>query len=417
MIVSTASMRNSRTYIFSIIALLVSIAILTRINYRFALQNPGGTDFLVHWVGTRSFIIEGISPYSDEAALRIQEITYGRPAQAGEHQHRVVYPFYSQLIFAPFAFIPDFATARAVWMTFSEIAVIAIAFLSMRLTGWRPKIWLLPVYFIFCLLWYHGLRPLINGNAVIVVALLLVAALIAIRDRRDISAGIFLGLATFKPHLVIIPIIFVLLWAISHRRWSLFGWTIGSTIILIILGMAFIPNWLAQNIWEIIKFPDYNPVLTFGNAFQEWWPGIGTQLKWGLTIFLTVTLIVEWWLTRGKGFPQFLWTFCLTLAVSQWIGIATDPGNFILLLLPLVLIFSVWGERWAKGGDWIILSAMLIIFVGLWYLFLKTVEYGYQPQQNPIMFLPMPLLILAGLYWIRWWVLRTTRHILDSTRS
>jgi hypothetical protein len=81
----------------------------------------------------------------------------------------------------------------------------------------------------------------------------------------------------------------------------------------------------------------------------------------------------------------------------------------------MVLIFSVWRERWGKAGDWIVLLALLVVFVGLWALFLNTVQYGDQPQQHSIMFLPMPLFVLVGLYWIRWWVLRPTRHILDTS--
>jgi hypothetical protein len=412
---SISSKRTTRNGFLSIVGLIIFVAILGRANYRFAVQNPGGNDFLVHWLGTRSFITEGISPYSDEVALRIQMLVYGHPAQGGEHELRVVYPFYSQLIFAPFALIADYTLARTVWMTFSEIVIVFTAGLSMRLTRWQPNRWLLPIFLIFSLLWYHGLRAVINGNAVVVVTLLVVAALMAIREKRDMLAGILLALATVKPHLVVFPIVFIFIWAVSQKRRGLIGWTCASVAALAILGMAFLPNWMLQNILEILKFPNYNPALTFGEAFQEWWPGIGTQLKWGLAIFLSAVLIIEWWSAWGKGFPHFLWTLCLTLTVSQWIGIATDPGNFILLFLPMVLIFSVWRERWGKGGDWIVLTVLVVLFVGLWAIFLNTVEYGNQPIQHPIMFLPMPLFTLLGLYWIRWWVLRPTRHILDSS--
>ena len=72
----------------SLLSLLALIG-LTLANYRFAVQNPGGNDFLVHWVGTRALLVDGISPYSDETALRIQRMAYGRPAREGEHELRV----------------------------------------------------------------------------------------------------------------------------------------------------------------------------------------------------------------------------------------------------------------------------------------------------------------------------------------
>ncbi|MBU0511727.1 MAG: DUF2029 domain-containing protein [Chloroflexi bacterium] len=408
---------SSRLWRIAIILLLAaSIAALTYANHRFASQNPGGNDFLVHWVGTRKFIMEGISPYSDTTARQIQTLAYGHPARPGEHELRVAYPLYSELLYAPFAMIGDYPLARAVWMTFLEIAIALLAILSMRLAGWRPSFWLLPLYLIFSLLWYHGARALINGNAVIIVTVLLVAALTAIRDQRDIAAGIFLTFATLKPHLVILFIPFVILWAISQRRWRLIGWTLGSLLLLVLFGMLFIPNWLLQNIWEILRYPAYTPALSVGAAFEEWWPGVGTQLKWGAALLLAVTLLVEWWIAWGKGFTHFLWAACLTLAISQWIGIATDPGNFIILFLPLVLVFAVWKERWGKGGDWVVFGSLLILFLGLWALFLKTVQYGAQPQQSPAMFFPLPLFVLIGLYWVRWWILTPTRRFLDKSQ-
>ena len=403
--------------IATIVFLVASVAALTYANHCFAAQNPGGNDFLPHWVGARAFIFENISPYSDEVAVRIQTLAYGRPARPGENELGIAYPLYSELLYSPFAMIGDYTLARAVWMTFLEITIILLAILSMRLAGWRPSFWLLPVYLVFSLLWYHGARAIINGNAVIVVALLLVATLAAIRDQRDIAAGIFLAFATIKPNLVVLFIPFVILWAISQRRWRLIGWTLGSLILLILFGMLFMPNWLLQNIWEIMQYPAYNPALSVGAALEEWLPGVGTQLKWGATLLLAVTLLVEWWIAWGKGFTHFLWTACLTLAISQWIGIATDPGNFIILFLPLVLVFAVWKKRWGKVGDWVVLGSLLILFLGLWALFLKTVQFGAQPQQSPAMFFPLPLFVLIGLYWVRWWILAPTPRFLDKSQT
>jgi hypothetical protein len=408
---STSISFPSRLWYLPFIILLLALGLLTWGNFLFSESNPGGTDFLVHWVGARSFIFKGQSPYSEETADEIQNMVYGREAQGGEHELRVVYPFYSTILFAPFSLVENYTLARALWMTVLEIAIIIIGIFSIRLAGWRVSLWFVPLYVIFSLFWYHGMRALINGNAVVIVTLFLIGALVAIQKDQDVLAGLLLALGTIKPHLVVMLILFVLVWAFSHRRWTLVGWIFGWVFFLCLLGVIFLPDWLMQNIWEIMKFPGYNPALSIGEAFQEWWPGIGTQLKWGLTIFLVALVIFEWSRTVGKGYNQFLWTACLTLAVSQWIGIATDPGNFILLFFPMVLIFSVIKERWNRYGNWIVLGIMILLLVGLWWLFLNTVIYGDQPLQHPVMFVPMPLFVLVGLYWVRWWVIRPTRGI------
>ena len=98
----------NRYWYFAVILIILASALLLYANYAFVQQNPGGNDFLVHWVGARALLVDGISPYSDEVAERIQTLAYGRPAQPGEHELRVAYPLYSVLVFLPFAFFSDY---------------------------------------------------------------------------------------------------------------------------------------------------------------------------------------------------------------------------------------------------------------------------------------------------------------------
>ena len=398
--------KNSLFPIFIGISLLLLILVgVTWVNYKYSSENPGGTDFLVHWEGSRAFIFEGISPYSDVVALRIQNAIYGRPAKKGEHEFRVAYPFYSEAMFLPFALISDYTWARAIWMTFLEIVLLVITIVCLQLTNWKPSLKILVSLFLFSLLWYHAMRSLINGNAV-VVALLIVTSLLAIRDKHDEVAGILLACSTIKPHVVVLFILFVLLWAVSKRRWKIIIWTVGFELVLVGGGMLFLPNWVLQNIWEILRYRSYNPPGTIFDVFREWFPGIGFQLAVLLSGILAVILIYEWIQALGKNDAWFLWTASLTLVISQWIGIQTDPGNFIILVLPLILVLTVVNERWSRIGEFVVLGVLLCLFLGLWGLFLKTVSYGVQPQQSPIMFFPLPLFLLLGLYWVRWWVTR-----------
>jgi len=112
---------------------------------------------------------------------------------------------------------------------------------------------------------------------------------------------------------------------------------------------------------------------------------------------------VEWWNNRHAEGRGFLWAASLTLVVSQWIGIQTDPGNFIVLFPALMLVLALLDERWKTAGWVMILVFLLLLFVGIWALFLNTVEYGSQPVQSPVLFIPLPAFLLLMLYWVRWW--------------
>ena len=407
---------NRFWYIVAIL-IIAALVMVTWANYIFVQENPGGNDFLVHWVGTRALMVDGLSPYSDTVAERIQTLAYGRPAEPGEHELRVAYPLYSGLIFLPYALIADYDLARAVWMTTLEAALIGLVFLSLNLTRWKMSLWLLPFFLLFSVFWYHSLRPLINGNAVILVALFLAGAFAAIKSERDELAGILLGLSTIKPHLVLLPIFFVLIWTISSGRWKTLGWMLISLALLSISAALFIPDWPLQNLREILAYVSYNPPGTPGAVFETWLPATGRRFGWGLSVILGLILVGEWILSRKKEFRWFLWTGSLTLVISQWIGIQTDPGNFILLFLPLVLVFATWEERWGRVGNGVIIIVMALLFVLPWAIFLQTVAYGDQPMQHPVMLFPLPMFLLITLYWVRWWAIQPRKLMVEELQA
>ena len=407
----------NRFWYLSAILIIGVLVLVTWANYDFAQQNTGGNDFLVHWVGTRAIFVDGLSPYSDAVAERIQTLAYGRPALPGEHELRVAYPMYSALVFLPFALISDYELARALWMTTLEAALIGLAFLSLKLTRWKMSIWLLPFFLIFSIFWYHSLRPLINGNAVILVALALVAAFAALKTGKDELAGVLLAFSTIKPHLVILPIIFFLIWTISFGRWRTLGWMLISLVLLSISAALFVPDWPLQNLREILAYSSYNPPGTPGAAFETWLPAAGRRLGWALSALMGLILVTEWVFVRRRELRWFLWTGCLTLVISQWIGIQTDPGNFILLFFPLVLVISMWVERWGRAGSVLTAITLFLLFIVPWVIFLQTVTYGNQPLQHPIMFFPLPLFLLITLYWVRWWAINPRRLLVEELRA
>ncbi|MFZ6021076.1 MAG: glycosyltransferase family 87 protein [Chloroflexota bacterium] len=400
----------SRNSSFLIIVLLVLgiglFGLLVWGNYRYTTQNPGGNDFLVHWMGTKSFFEDGLSPYSDEVALRIQTMVYGRAARPGEHELRVAYPLYSIFIFLPFAMISDYNLARAVWMAVLESALILMAFLSLRLVRWRPKPLILTIFLLFSVFWYHALRPVILGNAVILIALAIVAILLAVRAGNDELAGILMGLITIKPQVVLLVIVFLCIWAASHRRWKIIVWFSISMGFLIGLAVILIPDWILQNLREILRYPSYNPPGTLTAAMEAIIPQGGERLGRVISGVAVLILILEWFINRKSEFRAFVWTVCLTLTLSFWVGLQTDPGNFIVAYPALVLTFAVWVERWQNRGVVISVIAMFLLFIGIWEIFLSTVETNYQPIQSPVMFLPLPIFLLICLYWNRWWAVR-----------
>ncbi len=409
--------RNPGLLIFGLVILsLFTLVFITWANHRYTAQNPGGSDLLARWVGTRLFLLEGKSPYSPEVSDEIQRQYYGRLARPDEDQVLFVYPLYSIFIFAPYALIPDFAMARAVWMTTLEVGLILLILASVSLNRWKLSPGMLAGLLIFSVLWYYSIRVLINANAAVLIALMIAGAFLAIRAGRDGLAGLLLAFSTIKPQMVAVLLAFMLLWAVSQRRWVLFWSILGNLVLLAALASLLLPNWIWQDMVQIVAYPDYTLPTTPGEMFTTWMPGVGKRMGQGLMVAMIVMLIFEWRAAWGKEFRWMLWTACLTITATHLIGIPTATENYTIMFPALIMVFAAWDEQWGALGRGLIFASYAGLLFGVWWLFLATLTRGAQPIQSSIMFFPLPVFLLIGLYWVRWWVLRPEQPLLDRIR-
>jgi hypothetical protein len=398
------------TFIAILLPLLIGVAIVGVfvVSYRFTTHNRGEERFLVYWAGMRAWLVDGNSPYSDAAASHIQDLA----VRSGDSNARVTYPLYGGFFFLPFAAIPGYALARALWITTLAAALLVTALLCLRLTGWRTSAWLMALFLLLGVTGYPSLSLLISGNATILAALFLIAALDALRLGRDASAGALLGLATIQPLAVAVVLPFILLWAISRQRWLVVYWFFGLLAVLSVIGAFFIPDWIVQWLRNLLHYSDYLAPASPGAAFMDWWPGIGRQLGLLFTLVLVVSLFSEWWAARGREFRWFLWTAGVTLIVAQWVGLPAGMENFVALLLPTATVVVVMEERGGRKTRWVIGVVLLFIYAGMWGLYFGASEGQLRAA---MLFLP-PMVLLLLSYWVRLWAVHPKRLLAEELK-
>lgn len=384
---------------------IIFLALVTLANYYYSEKNPGGSDFLFGWLGTRLFVFEGISPYSSQASQAIERMFYGQVSQNPGEDLIFVYPLYSIFLFLPFSLISDYHTARAVWMTTLEISLLLIPIISIALVRWRIRASMLAFLLLFSFLWYYGSRALINGNVGLLIALIVVIALLALRDENDILAGCLMAFATAKPSQVVLLCIFIMIWAVSRRRWKFLGSFLGLTALLVAVSSWMIPDWLQQNLYNAVAYPSNSIPVTPRAVFIQWMPNFGNILGWLLTIALGLMILWEWRNALGKEFYWFLWVAYLTIVSTNLIGIPTSTENYMIMFPVLVMIYSVWDDRYKKRGRILIFLISLLLFGGIWWLFLSTIQWGDQPVQGLVMYFPLTIFLLFFLLCIRKWVI------------
>jgi hypothetical protein len=183
-----------------------------------------------------------------------------------------------------------------------------------------------------------------------------------------------------------------------------------------VVAFFFLADWPMQYLRVLWRFKDYLPLFAPGKAFFTWWPGVGRQLGWALTVFLSLVLAAEWLLAWRKDFRWFYWTACLTLVFYPWIGLPSEPSQFVMLLPALALVFSVWEERMGKGGRWLVIASLLLLGVGLWLVFIRKAAGSFYQLEYSFLF-QLPFFLIVGLYWVRWWVIRPARLFLEELRA
>lgn len=395
------------TQIVTILAVLIILIALTIANFRFSEELPGGNDFLGRWMGARYWVQEGISPYDPQVGRASQQLIYGRAVdrEAGEDIQDFLYPFPAMIFFAPFGALP-YTLARALWMTILEISLPILALIGIAIADWKPRRAVLISLLLFSLLWYHGTRAVIIGQFAVIEALLMAGALLAVKRGRDPLAGILLGLSIAKPQMAVLLIPFVFLWAAYARRWTIVTWGIGTIAGLLAVSVLLLPDWPIMWLQQLIEHPTYTvigpPVEILADAFPSMSGVIALVLGGALLLYL----FWEWAKAAGKLDRWFQWTAALTIVITNLVAFRTATTNYVVLLPALCLVFAVLADRWGTKGDVVILLLMAFILVGTWALFLATIEGNVE---HPVMYLPLPILTLLGLWWARWWAIRAVR--------
>lgn len=413
-------MKNQQSqilYFFLFSFLLIAAAIYLISNDPFHWFAAKGNDFVVQWLAVRTFAKENLSPYLPVVQTTTEEFVYGNSVPAGEKVLKFSSPLYSALIILPFALVSAVKTAQLIWMILLGIIFVANAAIALRLTGWKPTIWLLFFTLSFAVLGFHNLQAMALGSVIILSSLFVYLSLMAIRLGRHELAGILLAMATIQPRAVVLVIVFILVWSISKRLWSIVVWFLAGEAILIILGLFFIPDWPIQYLRILFDFKEFYQVLNPVSVFSSSMPGMGRQLGWGLSLTMVIILIFEWLAARKKDFHWFLWTVSLTLVVGPWIGIPSDPNDFVLLILPLILILAAWDVRFSRFGKWMAGFSLVVLLAGLWGIFTLINPEMTSIQQSRIFLFPLPFLLLIGLYWVRWWATRPKRDYIEELKT
>jgi hypothetical protein len=403
--------------LFAILALvIVNLIGWGRLNFNLAKQGYLSDEFVVNWVAARALITEGESPYQPGVTRAILNALNTDKAPALETVPQFTSPIYTILVFLPIAFIADLSTAQAVWMSLQQIVLAGLILLTVVISPTKPGRVVFSMIVLTTFFGYHALAPIYSGSTILITSLFLLLALLFIQNGRNELGGVFLGLTTIQLPYIVLPILLILLWTLGHGKRLVLLWFLAILVLMVVLGVFVVSDWPIQYLRILFRYALYYPASTPGAAFRTWWPGIGTLLSWIVTIITALVLLFEWWVAIRGDFRYLLWAVAFTLTISVWIGLPALPQHLVLLMLPLILYVSAWSERWRRTGNAIATLCLLLIFIWEWWLVYENMG-SLRQVDSLVLLIPLPVISLFGLYWVRSTIVHPKRLLIDQMRS
>ena len=396
-----------RDYQFIALVTILFLVISTALVYA-NLTLAGGGDFYVQWVASRGFIFEKIDPYSGEVPARVQELVYGDSAKAGDEPYILDTPFQILLLYFPFSLLSDPQLARALYTLILELALFALALLSLRLTDWEVPRYFSALFLFYCVFNFYAFQAIMEASPVLLLSLIYAGILLALHTGQDELAGALMAVSLYYWEVGGPFLILVAWWAYRQRRSRVFAGLGMITFVLLAVSFLLYPNWIIP----YLRAGTNNLRADFGfsthEIFAHLFPSQNGIFAWIFIGILGIALGYEWNAAVQSDDRRFYWTACLSLAAAPLLGFRTEMEHLAVLVIPFALIFAIIHDRWNRNGNLLTILLWLIILLIPWAVFFFALPlFGLIVEESIFLFLP--LFTVIGLYWIRWWAIRPPR--------
>jgi len=282
-----------------------------------------GMDFAPYWVGVQN-MLHGVSPYSPETLVKIQNTIYGGPA-LGNDPMVFAYPAWMFILILPFSLMPFkwaviFYVGTLLWGMINLIFKLAsILGKGNRLAQSFWAVWITL-----------GSLPFITISVTRgqLGYLSLLALFFAYRvlNKKPELAGLLIGFALIKPTVTVAPVIGFLLWSLLQRNWRFFLGFISCMSILLATSFLAVGNWI----------PGYLDILRTTGGMPVFWSMKILSTPWNILFLLVfIGICLGSFILLLKKEKRNYWFSAMIL-----VGIALTPMRWIYDLFLSILLLA-----------------------------------------------------------------------------
>lgn len=309
------------------------------------------SDLYPRWWGAREVLLHHRNPYGADVTREIQTGFYGRPLDPSKpsdppFQESFVYPLYVVFLLSPTLTLP-FRTAQEIFRWLLLFVSACSVPLWMKAIGFRPRPLLTITGIVLVLSSYPAVLEFHQQNLAALALFLLAAAAAAAVCNWLVLSGFLLALATIRPDLCGLVILWFLLW--STARWSerkrLLCSFAGSMTALVIAAEAVSPHWITRFLAAVREYPSYGADPSVIRLFL---PSFLAKL---VTAALVCALFAFCWHCRkaAPGSQDFAWALAWVSAVTIAILPKLAGYNQPLLIPALLVLLARRGVMWKAG--------------------------------------------------------------------
>lgn len=332
-----------------------------------------------YWSATHLFS-NGENPYSLDLMTAVQRL------EAHSTLEVTIMSWNPPTLFVfllPLAWMP-FTTAKFVWLFINMTLVLTAGLMLTHIYMQAESPRLRLAFLVFVIGFPAVLAGLYMGQVTFLVFWGMVACMALVKKNQWFWAGAILILATIKPHITILSVIYLLVYMAKHRRWQ--GWfgLASAGVACLIMLFLFRPGLLADLQGETVVASVPWATSTIGGLIS--YLGFTDVARYLILLFLPLPFLLV----------KYSETFNLELSIAL-LTLITVPTTFFgwsydqtILLIPIAQVFA-WMSR--SRTRWWIISAIVCAMIINYYQRLVVINETYY------VWIPMFWWIIFGVAW------------------
>jgi Glycosyltransferase family 87 len=332
------------------------------------------SDLYPRWLGARELLLHGRNPYSAEISREIQAGYYGRPLDPSRpddptDQQGFAYPIYVVFCLAPTITLP-FAIVQKSFFWLLVAITCASILLWLRILRWSARGWSQLAVLAFTFGSLSVTQALKLQQMSLLVAGLLACAITLLIAGQAVAAGILLALATIKPQLMVILVLWLALWTVSdwRRRYRLAVSFVATLAILLAASEWYLPHWI-DSFWNAVReYQRYTGAKSVLDTLMGT-PSFGSPWSGALELLAFAALMGACWRERRQPANSecFAFVLALVLAITILLVPVSAPYNQVLLIPGVLVLVKERRMIWQRGvANRLLLALTACLIVWPW---------------------------------------------------